>query len=329
MTKQSETTNHEIDLDKVSAKMKGIFSRANDSLFDFILFIKKNIIVIAVLFVLGAGYGYYKDHKENVYEQKILVTPNFESADYLYEQIKSINAIIADRDIEVLKKMGIKEPEKIAKLTIEPIPDIYNYVTEDLGLNLTPRENTKFNLFRQIADKRDMTEVLEEHVTAKNYKNHLITIITIGKFDKDAIVQPVMDYLNANSYFKEVQEKALKSLEIKIAENDTMIKQVDGILGQLSANGGGKEIVLLNQKTELNEMLVLKDQLVRQQAANEIKRITYKSIIKDTSLQLNNRKVSILSGKMKFIYPILLVGLFVLIMAFRSFYISQVNKRKA
>lgn len=328
MTKQTESTNHEVDLDAVSKKVKNFLSGINDSFFEGILFIKKYSIVVIALVLIGAGYGYYKDSITKTYQQKILVTPNFGSADYLYEQIKSLNAKIVQRDTVFLKGIGINDSKHVAKIEIEPIVDIYNYVTEENGLNIIQRENVKFSLFRQIADKRDMTEVLEEQATAKNYKNHLITITTSGEADKKEMVQPMLDYLNSSSYFKEIQKESVKSLEVKIAENDSMVKQANIILSHMSQTGSNSSTVLLNEKTGLNDILVIKDQLIRQQASNKIKMIDYGSIVKETAAMLNIKKHTILSGKMKFIYPFVLLLLFFAVMSFRRYYITQTNKRK-
>ncbi len=329
MAKQTESTNHEIDLDQVSMKVKNVISRVNDSFFDGILFIKRYILVVIALIIVGAGYGYYIDSKSKAYQHSILVTPNFGSVDYLYEQVKNINSKIYQGDTVFLNGIGVKRARHLAKLEIEPVVDIYNYVTEENGLNIINRENVKFSLFRQLADKRDMTEVLEEQATAKNYKNHLITIITSGTIDKEEMVQPLLDYLNSSSYFKEIQKEALQSLEVKIAENDSMVKQANVILSHMSDKGSnGSATVLLNEKTGLNDILVIKDQLIRQQAANKIRKIDYSNTVKEISTMLNSKKVSFLSGKMKYIYPLLLLLAFFAAMSFRNYYIKQVNKRK-
>lgn len=329
MAQQTESTNHEIDLHQVSMKVKNVISRVNDSFFDGILFIKRYIIVVIALIVVGAGYGYYKDSKSKSYQHSILVTPNFGSVDYLYEQIKSINSKISQGDTIFLNSMGIKSSGHLAKLQVEPVVDIYNYITEENGLNIINRENVKFSLFRQIADKRDMTEVLEEQATAKNYKNHLITITTSGTINKEDMVQPILDYLNSSAYFKDVKKEAQQSLEVKIAENDSMVKQANSILSHMSDKGShGSATVLLNEKTGLNDILVIKDQLIRQQAANKIRKIEYGNTIKETSSMLNNKKISFLSGKMRYIYPFFLLLAFFAVMSFRKYYVKQVNKRK-
>jgi len=330
MAKQTESTNHEVDLDAVSKKVKGFFSRINDLFFDGILFIKKYIIAVIAIGLVGAGYGYYVDKQTKVFEHNIIVTPNFGSVDYLYEQVNNINAKIIQGDADYLAKIGIKYPEKLGKITIEPIPDVYNYISEETALvHLIQKENVRFLLFRQIADKRDMTEVLEEYATAKNYKNHLITIVTSSEIDKEEAIKPLLDFFNSSAYFKQVQQESIKSLEVKIAETDSMVKQADLVLSRMSHTGTTASTVLLNEKTGLNEILIIKDQLIRQQANNKIKKIDYGSIVKETATMLNLRKFTFFTGKMKFIYPFVLLLVFFAVMSFRKYYISQMNKRKA
>lgn len=330
MAQQTETTNHEIDLDQISKKVKNVIGRTNDSVFDGILFIKRNIIIIAVLLIVGAAFGYYKDKKTSIYEHTILVKPNFGSVDYLYEQIKNINAKIAEGDTGFLNSIGINEDAHLAKIEIDPVVDIYNYVAQEEGLNIIQTDNMKFLIFRQIADKRDMTEVLEEYATSKNYKSHLITITTAGSISKkEDVINPILDYLNSSNYFKDVQKEAIKSLDRKIAENDSMVKQANAILDRLSnKNNVNPGMLLLNEKKELNDILVIKDQLIRQQANNMIHKIDYNSIIKETTTIVNNKKHSLLSNKMKYIYPILLLMIFFALMSFKNYYVRQVNKRK-
>ena len=55
--------NQEIDLTQIGQKVNGIYEGLLSKLFRFILFIKENIILFIVLFVVGAGIGYYLDKK--------------------------------------------------------------------------------------------------------------------------------------------------------------------------------------------------------------------------------------------------------------------------
>ena len=138
---QSNPNDQEIDLTQLSKKIGGIIQSFVDWLFDGILFIRKNIVVIGVLFIIGAGLGFYLDIKTKVYDHEVIVTPNFGSTDYLYSKIFLIDSKIKEGDSIFLKKIGIKNPTKFTRIEIEPIIDVYGFINNSEQINapaLTP-----------------------------------------------------------------------------------------------------------------------------------------------------------------------------------------------
>ena len=68
----TNSQDQEIDLGQVFKKIGNFFKSLIDSLFDVILFIKKNIVVLAILFIIGAAIGFYLD-KTNSFNMFIKV----------------------------------------------------------------------------------------------------------------------------------------------------------------------------------------------------------------------------------------------------------------
>ncbi|RZJ61495.1 MAG: hypothetical protein EOO45_23255, partial [Flavobacterium sp.] len=112
--------NQEIDLTKVARSVRASFSRANDSIFDGILFIKRNIVIFIILIIIGAALGFYLDSSSKSYEHKVNVIPNFQSVDYLYSEIDLLNAKLRENDSAFFKKAGIKNFKNLSKVEIEP-----------------------------------------------------------------------------------------------------------------------------------------------------------------------------------------------------------------
>ena len=75
--------NQEIDLTQIAQNVNGIFESLLNRVFRFILFIKRNIVVLTALFIVGAVIGFYLDKKIKSYNNQIIVSPNFGSTDYL------------------------------------------------------------------------------------------------------------------------------------------------------------------------------------------------------------------------------------------------------
>jgi hypothetical protein len=325
MTNQTNNTEiKDISLSEVSTKVKGYFSRVNDSLFDGILFIKKYIIAIAVIVLLGAGYGYYKDSNDTQFETKVFVVSNFGSADYLYQQIENLNSKIYNPEFK--KATGVNESNKLVRLKVEPVLDIYNFINNPY--NDKYENDRNYEVFRLISENGDMKKVVKDDLTSRNFNAHVITITTTGFASEEKDIRPVITYLNSNPYFKSLQVEGLKSLDIKLALNDSTIKQIDGILNSFPETAAKGTGVVLNDHADISEVINLKERLLKEQALNRVNKINYTSIIKDSSMALNMSDGSMLTGNMKYIVPLMLLLAFVVVVRFTIFYKKQVNKRK-
>lgn len=326
MDNQPNIPNQEVDLFYVKRKVKGYFSRVNDSFFDAILFIKRNIIILVILLAGGIWWGSYEDNTIKIYNQKVIAIPNFNSVDYLYGEIERINLKISEGDTDFLNKIGLKNYGNVAGIKVEPVIDIYEFIDDSKTDKQTDK---KFELFKLLSESGEMEKMLKDTPTSKNYKNHLITIITVGEAASQDAVAPLFDYLNSDPYFKEVQQQYKVSLEQTITANDSTIKQIDALMNSFSIAKSSPTLSYYVDNTPLNDVLLVKEQLLRQQTQNRVKKINYEKIVKDASTQLNVRDKKGLHGKMKFIYPFLLILLFVCICKFIKFYKKQSAKRKA
>ena len=97
---QKNSDNQEIDLFQISKKIGVFFENISTSIFRGFLFLKRNLIIISILFIIGVVLGLYLDKTNKVYENKLYVQPNFGSVDYLYSKIELIDSKIRDNDTE-------------------------------------------------------------------------------------------------------------------------------------------------------------------------------------------------------------------------------------
>ncbi|WP_300488794.1 hypothetical protein [Flavobacterium sp.] len=318
----THSEDQEIDLSQVSKKIGNAFQYFLDWIFDGVLFLKRNIIIISILFIIGAGLGFYLDKSEKVYSNQIIVIPNFESVDYLYAKVELLNAKIKERDYTFLTGLGIKEPKKISKIEIEPIIDIYRFIDNS-------EEN--FQMIKLMAEDNDMQKILEDKITSKNYKFHTISFLTHGLTQRNNTLEPLMKFFNDSDYYKNVQKEKIKNLELKIQTNQETVNQINGILNQFSENTSSQQksdkLVYYNENTQLNDVIKTKDQLVNELGYLNVQMNDFKEIIKESSSTINVRNTKSVNGKMKLILPVLFVGLFLLAGMLRSFYKKQMIKR--
>ncbi len=325
MNNNSNTTNseeQEIDLSQVSKKIGNLFQSFLDWIFDGVLFLKRNIIIISILFVVGAGLGFYMDKSEKVYENQMIVIPNFESVDYLYAKVELLNSKIKERDYPFLTKLGIKDPEKIVRIEVEPVIDIYRFIDNS---------DENFQMIKLMAEDGDIQKILKDNITSKNYKFHLISFMTRGLTNRDKTSEPLLKFFNDSDYYRMVQKERINNIRLKIKTNEETIAQINGILNQFSSNTSSQQksdkLIYYNENTQLNDVIKTKDQMVNELGHLNIEINNFQDIIKESSATINVRNTKALNGKMKLVLPVLFVGMFLFFGMLRSFYKKQMIKR--
>ncbi|TRW22156.1 hypothetical protein FMM05_18380 [Flavobacterium zepuense] len=327
MDNQTNTSN-EVDLHYVGQKVKGFATKANDYFFDFIMFFKRHIIIIVIIAVAGFAYGFYKDSLDEAYEHKVLVIPNFKSVEYLYKQAEKLNNKIGEEDLDYFAKLGVKYPGKLAKIEVQPVVDIYDFVDD---VETYEMNDKKFDLFKLISESGDINAILKEHSTSKNYKYHTIIIRTGGKTTEEDVVAPILKYLNSNEYFNKIQKAYQQNLDYKLSQNDTLIKQMDNLLIDFSTimRSTNNNLTYYHNETDLGDIINIKERTIGKRDKYLVDKENFTSTIKEMATLMNVRYKSKLTGLMMFVYPIVFVGLFCAIMFVIAYYKRQVRNRKA
>ncbi|WP_281324432.1 hypothetical protein [Flavobacterium sp. IMCC34518] len=309
----------EIDLLQIPQKISDFFGSVSTSIFKGIQFFVRNKVLVLALILVGFGMGWYLDSNKKIFDNQIIVTPNFESVDYLYSKIDLLQSKIAYGDTLFLKNVvGIKKPKAIKKIAIKPIADVYGFVEN---------KEQNFELLKLIAEDGDINKVLIDNVTSKNYTYHTISFTTNELTDEENVVQPILNYLNNSKYFSTVQKIGLKNLDQEIAQNDTIIKQINDVLASFTSNKKSVQkdgkLVYYNENTQLNDLIKTKQYLIGEQGKNRVKLVRYDKTIKQINTVLNLKKTNFISGNLSLILPLLFVLLFVASHSFLAFYKKQ------
>ena len=323
-TASQNNDNQEIDLSEISKKIAAFFEKIILKTVRGFLFIKKNSKIVGLLFLTGIVLGFYLDATSKIYDNEIILVPNFGSTDYLYSKINLINSKIEEQDLLFLKKVvGIKKPSNIKKITVEPINDVYKFI-ENKAQN--------FEFIKLLAEDGDIKKIVTDNLTSKNYPFHALTFTTTGLASDSETVKPILNYLNQSDYFSKIQKEYLNNIKLKIIANDLIIAQIDGFLNSFSSkvNGTSKndKLIYYNENSQLNDVIKTKNELVTEQGVRRIDLINNDQIIKETSRALNLKSVQATNGKLKYILPLLFVFLYLIIIFTNKFYKKQVAKIK-
>lgn len=309
----------EIDLVQISQKINRFFKEISRSIFNGIQFFVRNWIVLLVLIVLGFGVGLFLDKTHKNFEHQIIVTPNFASTDYLYSKIELIESKINENDTVFLKEIvGISKPSSISKIEIKPIIDVYNFIKD---------KPENFELIKVMAEDGNIKSVLEEKMTSKNYSFQTIVLHTKERLNNTEVILPILNFLNTSDYYNKVQKEVYNGLVFKMEQNDSIIKQIDGILNNFSTSAKSSfkndKLMYYNENTQLSDIIKTKDELIKQQASLRIELINSDKTIKDSSITFNILQPKLLKEQMKLLLPLLFVTLFVLISMFIFYYKNQ------
>lgn len=313
--------NQEINLSQISKNIGVFFENISTSIFKGFLFLKRNVIWIAILLITGAGLGFYLDKTVKHYDNQIIVKPNFGSNDYLYEQINLINSKVIDGDTLFLKNVvGIKNPKKFKKIEISPIIDVFKFVEN--------REDN-FALIKLMSEDGDIKKVLTDKITSKNYPFHQITFSTSETTNSENTKEPILNYLNSSKYYLQLQKEFVNNVKVKLVKNDSIINQIDRVLNSFSSKKSANDkLIYYNENTQLNDIIKTKDLLINEQGYNRVELINLDQIIKECSATLNIKNTETVNGKLKFLLPLLFVFIFIIVGFLKAYYSHQMAKLK-
>ncbi|WP_264548585.1 hypothetical protein [Flavobacterium sp. N2820] len=311
----TNSQDQEIDLGQIGAGIKKLLNSILNTIFDFIFFIKKKIIVIVILFVLGVFLGFYADRTPN-YTQDITVIPNFGSNEYLYKKIDFLNSRIIEKDDQFFKSIGVVNYDKIGKIEIKAINGIFGFV------NMRNNEQN-FELIKLMAEDGNIDEIIKNDITSKNFYFHNITFKTEEQINQKEIVDPIVNYLQENTFYKKQQKIFQENLREKIQFNDSLIHQIDGLIIKLTSNSSSGSSISISEKNGVSELINKKDELIKESQNLKVNLHEYEDIIKVQNISLNNVNNQGTNNKMKLILPFLFVFIYLAFYGFILLYKKQ------
>jgi hypothetical protein len=329
-TPQNNPDNQEIDLSILTNKINDFYEGILSWIFSWIQFVKRNMIYLIGLFVLGCGLGIYLDVNNNSYKNEIIVDPNFGSVNYMYAKIDLLSSKLSENDTTFFKSIGIKDPKKISQIKIEPVVDIYGLVNNNTAIASSATNTQNFELLKLLAEDGDLKKVITEDLTNKQYARHIININTNGIISDEEVTDPILKYLNQNDYFEKVRRTEVENIQIKMKKNEDLNVELDDLIGKLSLalnnNTKNNNLVYYNENTPLTGLLEKKVNLVNELAGDKLRLLNLDLVIKKTSSVLNIKNLKGINGKMKLILPFLFILLFVSGGIIRAFYKKQAVK---
>lgn len=238
----------------------------------FLLFVQKNIIVLGIAIIVGGIGGYILDKMTpDKYVSKMVVEPNFNSVQQLYNNISFYNDLaMANDSVALATALNITEHEaaSIKEIFVDSYSD----------------ENQKIKLFDEFVRELDTTtqKTIDLENYLKNFNSldarfHQISVISTNNRVAKKMQPAIIGSISVNDYFKLQKKINDENLALQdtiyrnqLAEIDSLqslyrtvlVKEADKPMQGTSINMGeggksnNRELALVQEKDILKEKLV-------------------------------------------------------------------------
>lgn len=316
MVDQTPTNADEIDLGQLFRLIGKGFNKVFKGFLRFYLYLKSNIFILGGLGILGAGIGYGLNQiTTDLMKTEVIVKPNLESRNYLYEVVDEIESNIRAKNTLFFKDLGISvENLKGFKVTVESLGD-----TKDVS-----DQGTEY--LKLLQGFEGSSQAISNIVRAEILSKSTLINHKISFYFKDAklgqeYTKKLMNYINSNLYFSDLivvnNENALKRIE----NNTELVTQIDALISSYAEKLAQKDNTISDgrisfdneEKLDIKGLFQLKNSLIKD---IEVKRVELK--IENEAIKIinfgNPQEVQkALFGKSTVLIPSILIGLFFLI----------------
>lgn len=321
----NQNISDEIDLGHLFQMIGRGFNKLGIFFLRVFLYLKKNAIILASLVVLGAAIGYgLKFISSDKMQIDVIVRPNLESKDYLYDVVSEIESNIKAKNESFFGEIGISLEEiKGFEVSIEPVKKDMEKAAE--------KQLDYLEILQKFQNTDLISDVLREELLKNTELNHRISF----KFKETSggkVAIKLIDYINSNHYFKELLAVHTENSVVRIKQNEVLIAQIDTIIKGYSEKLSKPEntldsgrLVLQNEESlNVAGLLSFKSRLIEdiETRKMELKELT--SPIGVINFGKPHQVKKAFFGKKIILIPIVLVSLFFLISILR-----YLNKKAA
>ncbi len=315
---KTQPESDEIDLGKLLAMIGRGFERLFRGFLRLFLYLKNNILWLLALILLGLIIGIILNSTiDKKLKIEVIVKPNFESKDYLYDAVEEIQANIVAKDTQAFNKMGIDMADlRGFEVTIEPIEK------RNENLENIKEDNEYLDILQNFKDQEFVSEVIKSEILDKTVLTHRITFLHKNPLNGQQVVAKILDYINSNPYFSEVRQVSVKNVEDRIDKNRELIAQIDILidkytqkLGQSRVGTEGQEGTLFltaEEPLDIAGLFALKNGLIKQIGDKQIELVQQKEAIKIVNFGRTQEVKNQFLNKSLVVLPLVFIGLFFL-----------------
>jgi len=186
---QPSNTSDEIDLGQLFQMIGKGFNRIFIAFLRLFLYLKKNALILLGLAIVGGAIGYGLNQIiSKKLKTEVIVKPQMESKNYLYDVINGIQANIKTKNTTFFKSIGINISNFSGlEVSITPVDD-NKISTED--------EMKYLELLQSFENTDAIGDIVRAELENKSSFNHRITFFYKNHEEGQEFARKVMEYIN-------------------------------------------------------------------------------------------------------------------------------------
>lgn len=253
----------EIDLGQLFYLMGRGFNSIFQGFLRLFVYLKKNIIKIGILIVIGVVAGFVFNQFGTVrYKSEVILRPNFESKDYLNDVVQELQANINAKDTVFFNKIGID----VSKL------EGFRISLETIESNNSDDKDLEYlEVLEKFPSSGLITEVVRNEILNKTPLNHRIIFTYVDVTSGNELANKLVEYIKSNTYFNDLSNVYSTSSKERIKRNENLLLQIDDLVENYSAQLNkpneplGETRITFQGEEQFNvaEVLELKNKLIR------------------------------------------------------------------
>ncbi len=312
MDNYKNSQSDEIDLGQLLNMIKKAFASIFKWWLRVFIYLRKNAIKLGILIVIGAVVGFgLKQLTSRSLKVDVIVKPNGDSVDYLYDVVEEISTNLKVQDTAFFNALEIDRAQvDNLEIFIEPIEKEERVNMEEKVQYLEALE--KFRGDPVISD------IVRAEIQGNTMLNHKISFhFKDANFGRKA-AERIINYINSNPYYVEYTEISHENARERIKQNTKLIEQIDTVVSayaskiRMSPGVDNRITVAEDESLDLPGLLNLKNVLLRDIELKRLELQGEKEAIRVINFGATQQVIRSFFFKPMVLVPLILIVLFIL-----------------
>ena len=310
------SSSDEIDLGQLFQMIGKGFNSLFRAFLRLFLYFKKNAFILFGLVLLGGAIGYGLNQiVTKKMKTEVIVKPNLDSRNYLYEVVDEIQSNIRAKDTLFFKDLGILvENLQGFSITVESLGDTRK--NDEQGIEY-------LELLKGFEGSSEaISDIVRAEILSKSTLiNHKITFYFKNPIIGQDYAKKLMKYINSNEYFVELIEVYNTNSSERIKQNFELAKQIDGLIASYADKLAEKDKTTTSgtisfdteEKVDVTGLFDLKNNLLKDTENKKVDLKTRTEAVKVINFGKPQQVQKTFYGKKIVLIPLIFVGLFFLV----------------